>query len=97
MTETQRGPREKAAGVVRGFVDELRSRVLHGLHQHGFDDAARTCLSVIDKQINDLNDKSRSSRGKLNQQDQYLLTILGDIRAEMASELDGNSEGIDRP
>lgn len=96
MTGLQGCPRDKVARAARGFLDELRSRLLHGMHQRGFDDAARTCLSVIDKRINDLNDKSRSSRGKLNQQDQYLLTILGDIRAEMASELDGYWESIDR-
>lgn len=97
MTGTQHSPRDKMARAASEFLNDLGSRARHGIHQRGFEDAARTCLDVLDKRINDLDDRSRSSRGKLDQQDQYLLTILRDVRAEMVGELDGHQEIINRP
>ena len=75
---------------------EVGGRLSGDWIQYGYDQAAGLTLGLLRKRIDDLHEKIRSG-GKLTQQEQYLLTILSDITAEIERELQYNWETYLRP
>ena len=87
---------DAATGVVGEAVGEAGGRVAGDWIQYGYDQASGLSIGLLGKRIDDLHEKIRSG-GKLTQQEQYLLTILSDIKAEIERELQYNWETYLRP
>lgn len=99
MTESANRRRtivDKARGLAGEAVSEVGGRLVGDWIEYGYDQASHLSTGLVGRRIDDLNQKVRSG-GKLTVQEQYLLTVLGDIKSEMERELRYNLEKYVRP
>lgn len=72
--------------LARDIIVDVRRRLLEGVYDHGYNEAGDRCLGVLSKNIDDLQTQVKSG-SSLSKQDQFLLTKLHDLKAEIESEL----------
>lgn len=77
----------------RGFLREMGQRVLGRYIEDGFGQAADICLGVMQARMDELQSKAPS--GKMTQADQVLWSKLGELKAEIESQLRQHAEGGD--
>ena len=78
--------RELAGDLMVNYMVIVRRRLLEKFCEHGYNEAGDRCLGVLSRNIDDLQTQVKSG-SSLSKQDQFLLTKLHELKAEIESEL----------
>lgn len=78
--------RELAGDLMVNYMVNVRRRLLEKFCEHGYNEAGDRCLGVLSRKIDDLQTQVKSG-SSLSKQDQFLLTKLHELKAEIESEL----------